>query len=86
MQYGIIKKDIQGRFNKYTELTSLQGYCFYDVDDTERRYMASILTPITDEVELERKYVVVFGDADKLNEELQKQRETQVNIENEEIK
>ena len=86
MQYGIIKKDIQGRFNNYTELTSLQGYCFYDVDDTERQYMTSILTPITDEAELERKYVVVFGDADKLNEELQKQRETQVNIENEEVK
>lgn len=86
MQYGIIKKDIQGRFNNYTELTSLQGYCFYDVDDEQRQYMTSILTPITDEAELERKYVVVFGDADKLNEELQKQRETQVNIENEEIK
>lgn len=86
MQYGIIKKDIQGRFHNYTELTSLQGYCFYDVDDTERQYMTNILTPITDEAELERKYVVVFGDADKLNEELQKERETQVNIENEEVK
>ena len=75
MQYGIIKKDIQGRFNNYTELTSLQGQCFYDVDDEERQYMTSILTPITDEAELERKYVVVMGNADVLNEELQKQRE-----------
>ena len=79
MQYGIIKKDIQGRFNKYTELTSLQGYCFYDVDDEEIQYMTSILTPITDAAELERKYVVVFGDAYKLNEELQKQKEEVTN-------
>lgn len=86
MQYGIIKNDIQGRFHNYTKLTSLQGYCFYDVDDEQRQYMTSILTPITDEAELERKYAVVFGDADKLNEELQKERETQVNIENEEVK
>ena len=57
MQYGIIKKDIQGRFNNYTELTSLQGYCFYDVDDEQRQYMTSILTPITNEAELERKYI-----------------------------
>lgn len=77
MQYGIIKKDIQGRFHNYIELTSLQGYCFYDVDETERTYTTSILTPITDEAELERKYVVVFGDANKLNEELQKEREAE---------
>lgn len=75
MQYGIIKKDIQGRFHNYTELTSLQGYCFYDVDDEQRQYMTSILTPITDEAELERKYIVVMGNADVLNEELQNQRE-----------
>ena len=75
MQYGIIKKDIQGRFNNYTELTSLQGYCFYDVDEAEITYLTSILTPITNEAELERKYVVVMGNADKLNEELQEQRE-----------
>lgn len=75
MQYGIIKKDIRGRFHKYTELTSLQGYCFYDVDDEQRQYMTSILTPITNEAELERKYVVVMGNADVLNEELQKERE-----------
>ena len=73
MQYGIIKKEIQGRFNKYTELKSMQGYCFYDVDDEQRQYMTSILTPITDEIELERKYIVVQGNADYLNEELQKE-------------
>lgn len=74
---GIIKREIQGRFNKYTELKSLQGYCFYDADEEQRQYITSILTPLTDEVELERKYVVVFGDAEKLNEELQKQREAE---------
>lgn len=69
---GVIKKEIQGRFNKYTELRSLQGYCFYDADEEQRQYMTSILTPITDEAELQRKYVVVYGNADKLNEELRK--------------
>lgn len=80
MQYGIIKKDIQGRFHNYSELTSLQGYCFYDVDDEQRQYMTSILTPITDETELERKYAVVFGDADKLNEELQKEMQEEMEV------
>lgn len=75
MQYGIIKKEIQGKFNRYTQLTSENGYCFYDADETERNYLTSILTPITDEAELERKYLVVFGNADKLNEELQRERE-----------
>ena len=37
--------------------------------------MNSILTPITDDAELKRKYVVVYGNAEQLNEELQKQRE-----------
>lgn len=75
---GIVKKEIQGKFNKYTELKSLQGYCFYDADETERTYTTSILTPITDDAELERKYVVVFGDAYQLNEELRKQRVVEV--------
>ena len=75
---GIVKKDIQGNFNKYTKLKSLQGYCFYDVDSTERQYMTSVLTPITNEAELARKYIAVYGDADKLNEELRKQRVVEV--------
>ena len=73
MEYGIIKKEIQGRFNNYIELTAEQGYCFYDVDDEERNYMTKLATPIMDEVELERKFKVVYGDADKLNEDLQKE-------------
>ena len=72
MQYGIIKREIQGRFSRYTEITSQAGYCFYDVDEAERSYLTSILTPITDEAELERKYIVVKGDAEKLNEEMAK--------------
>jgi hypothetical protein len=75
---GIVKKEIQGKFNKYTELRSLQGYCFYDADETERQYITSVLTPITNEAELARKYVAVYGDADKLNEELRKQRVVEV--------
>jgi hypothetical protein len=75
---GIVKKEIQGKFNKYTELRSLQGYCFYDADETGRQYITSVLTPITNEVELARKYIAVYGDADKLNEELRKQRVVEV--------
>jgi hypothetical protein len=75
---GIVKKEIQGKFNKYTELRSLQGYCFYDADETERQYITSVLTPITDEAELARKYIAVHGDADQLNEELRKQRVVEV--------
>lgn len=70
MMIGIVKREIQGKFNKYTELKSLQGYCFYDVDEEQRQYMTSILTPITNEAELERKYVVVEGDAETLNNKL----------------
>ena len=66
-----IKIEIKGRFTKYAELTAEQGYCFYDVDDEYIRYMDSISTPVTDEVELARKYIVVQGDAEKLNEELE---------------
>lgn len=75
MLKGIVKKEIQGKFKKYTELKSVNGYCFYDIDDPERTYMTSILTPITDTIELERKYVVVRGNAEQLNEESQKERE-----------
>lgn len=75
---GIVKKEIQGNFNRYTELTSLQGYCFYDADEEQRQYMTSVLTPITNEAELQRKYVAVRGDADQLNEELRKQRVVEV--------
>lgn len=75
MEYGIIKKEIQGRFNNYIELTAEQGYCFYDVDDEERNYMTKLATPIMDEAELERKFKVVYGDVDKLNEELARERE-----------
>lgn len=77
MEYGIIKKEIQGRFNNYIELFAEQGYCFYDVDAEERNYMTRIATPIMDETELDRKFKVVHGDAENLNEELQKAREVQ---------
>ena len=74
MEYGIIKKEIQGKFKNYTELRAEQGYCFYDVDETDdaRIYLNYILTPITDELELSRKFKVVYGNADELNEQLEK--------------
>ena len=78
MEYGIIKKEIQGRFNNYLELTAEVGYCFYDVDDEERQYTTRVALPITSEEELHRRFKAVYGDAEKLNEELTKQREEQI--------
>ena len=65
--------EIKGKFTKYAEITAEQGYCFYDVDEEVKQYMEKIFTPITDENELVRKYVVVEGSAEKLNEELMEQ-------------
>lgn len=64
--------EIKGKFTKYAELTAENGYCVYDVDAIleERYYTTNISTPILDETELARKYVVVQGDADVLNNEL----------------
>lgn len=62
---------INGKFNNYAKVWVLNGYCFYDVDEQDRQYMESITTPITDEAELKRKFVVVQGNAEKLNKELQ---------------
>jgi hypothetical protein len=64
----------KGKFKTYVEVRSPQGYCFYDVDTTERNYIEYIATPITDKAELERKFVLVEGNAEELNEELAKQR------------
>lgn len=66
---------ITGKVNTYSRVSIEQGYCFYDVDAEEKQYINYIATPITDESELRRKFVVVDGDADVLNEELQRQRE-----------
>lgn len=67
--------EIKGKFTKYAEITAEQGYCFYDVDEEERQYCEKIFTPITDESELARKYVVVLGYANVLNEELERQQQ-----------
>lgn len=69
--------EIKGKFTKYAEITAEQGYCFYDVDEEERQYTEKIFTPIIDETEIARKYVVVLGYANVLNEELERQREEQ---------
>ena len=66
---------INGKFNDYAKVQVASGCCFYDVDSEERQYFESIITPIIDEAELKRKFVVVEGDAEKLNEELQEQLE-----------
>lgn len=70
-----IKIEIKGKIYKYAELTADYGYCFYDVDDEQRQYMTYIATPIIDYVELARKYIVVQGNAEKLNEELENLQE-----------
>ena len=67
-----IKIEIKGKIYKYSELTADYGYCFYDVDAEEKHYMTSISTPIVDVELLKKKYVVIFGNSDYLNEELQK--------------
>ena len=78
MEYGIIKREIQGRFNNYIELTAEVGYCFYDVDDEERNYTTKLALPMTSDEELDRRFKAVYGDAEKLNEELEKEREEQI--------
>lgn len=62
---------INGRFNNYAEVKALSGYCFYDADEENRQYMNKVITPLTDTEAIKRKYVVIQGNADKLNEELQ---------------
>lgn len=65
---------IKGKFTKYAELWAEHGYCFYDVDatDEDRNYLTRIITPILDENELQRKFIVVQGAADELNKAWQK--------------
>ena len=63
---------VNGKFRTYTEVRSPLGYCFYDVDAEEKNYLEYIATPILNEEELKRKFVLVEGNAEELNEELQK--------------
>lgn len=81
MKEGIIRIEIVGKTRNYNDLIAENGYCFYDADlpQEERNYMTSISTPITDENELKRKFVAVLGNADELNEQLQKEREEKEN-------
>lgn len=72
-----INIEIQGKFNQYAVLTAEDGYCFYDTTE-ELNYLIQVFTPIIDIAELERTYVVVYGDADKLNRELEKERESAI--------
>lgn len=62
-----LKIAIKGKYTKHAEITAEQGYCFYDVNNEERVYFEKIFTPITDMVEIERKYIVVEGNAEELN-------------------
>ena len=70
-----INIEIKGKFNQYAVLTAETGYCFYDVNEEERNYLTQVFTPVTDVAELERTYVAVMGNADVLNEQLEKERE-----------
>ena len=69
----LIIKTINGKFRTYVEVRSPLGYCFYDVDAEERNYLEYIATPILNEEELKRKFVLVEGNADALNEQLQQE-------------
>lgn len=66
----LIIKKINGKFNDYSEVTAPYGYCFYDKDEQDRNYMERIFTPVTDVEKLREQFVLVEGNADKLNEEL----------------
>lgn len=66
-----INIEIRGKFNQYAVLTAEQGYCFYDVNEEQRNYSTQIFTPVINEAELEKTYVVVQGDAEILNKELE---------------
>lgn len=70
-----LKITIKGKHSLYAEIIAEQGYCFYDIDSEEKQYFERIFTPITDTEELKRKYVVVQGNAEELNAELEKERE-----------
>ena len=72
---GIKIKVIKGTIVDYKILTAETGFCFYDGDEpeNERNYLTEITTPITDAKELERKYIVVQGNAEELNAELKEE-------------
>lgn len=76
----LIIKQINGRFNNYTEVYAPKGYCFYDKDNEDMNYLTSITTPIMDTGTLKSKFVLVEGNADLLNDELMKQREEKEHI------
>lgn len=63
-------KFVNGKFRTYAEVRSPIGYCFYDAEAEERNYLEYIASPILNEEKLKRKFVLVEGDAEKLNEEL----------------
>lgn len=65
----LIIRFINGKFRTYTEVKSPEGYCFYDVDAQDRNYMESISTSILNEQELKRKFILVKGNAEELNNE-----------------
>lgn len=67
-------KLINGKFRDYTEVRVANGYSFYDVDAEELNYLEYIATPIVDEQEIRRKFVVVKGNAEELNEKLQEEQ------------
>lgn len=66
----LIIKNIKGVSINYSEVTAPYGYCFYDKDEENRNYMERIFTPITDEEALKEKFILVEGNAEKLNEEV----------------
>ena len=66
-----IKIEILGKYTKHAVLTADPGYCFYDSDEEEIQYTEKLFTPITDLVEITRKYIVVEGSAEELNNLIQ---------------
>lgn len=66
----LIIKKIYGKTITYSDVYAPCGYCFYDKDEEHRSYMERVTSPIIDEQLLREKYIIVQGNAEKLNEEL----------------
>lgn len=68
---------INGKFRDYNEIKVPDGYCFYDKHEEIPQYITYMATPILDEQELRNRLVVVEGDADILNKEIEEENNGQ---------
>lgn len=72
----MVKLNIEILSNK-SIITAPNGYCFYDTLQKERMYITKLITPTININELEKRYIVIEGDANILNAELQQEDEVE---------